>query len=133
MLRPTRSILGFSAVNVDAHPKIAAPHLATDFIENIARKQSKKAKEALEWYGGPYDPDNLDEEPDQHYPWPERKFLPNRAIKTRQEIMPHGPARMPFVKRTPSNLHHLSLEQGLTMLIIASVQAAASDFIGELS
>jgi len=33
-----------------------------DFIENIARKQSKKAKEALEWYGGPYDPDNIDEQ-----------------------------------------------------------------------
>ena len=33
-----------------------------DFIENIARKNSKKAKEALEWYGGPYDPDDIDEE-----------------------------------------------------------------------
>ena len=33
-----------------------------DFIENIARKNSKKAKEALEWYGGPYDPDNIDEQ-----------------------------------------------------------------------
>jgi len=33
-----------------------------DFIENIARKNSKKAKEALDWYGGPYDPDDIDEE-----------------------------------------------------------------------
>jgi len=33
-----------------------------DFIENIARKQSKKAKEALEWYGGPYNPDDIDAE-----------------------------------------------------------------------
>ena len=33
-----------------------------DFIENISRKNSKKAKEALDWYGGPYDPDAIDEE-----------------------------------------------------------------------
>jgi Plasmid pRiA4b ORF-3-like protein len=33
-----------------------------DFIENIARKNSKKAKEALDWYGGPYDPDDIDEQ-----------------------------------------------------------------------
>jgi hypothetical protein len=33
-----------------------------DFIENIARKHSKKAKEALDWYGGPYDPDDIDVE-----------------------------------------------------------------------
>jgi hypothetical protein len=33
-----------------------------DFIENIARKHNKKAKEALDWYGGPYDPDNIDEQ-----------------------------------------------------------------------
>jgi hypothetical protein len=33
-----------------------------DFIENIARKQSKRAKEALEWYGGPYDSDDIDVE-----------------------------------------------------------------------
>jgi hypothetical protein len=33
-----------------------------DFIENIARKNSKTAKEALDWYGGPYDPDDIDEE-----------------------------------------------------------------------
>jgi hypothetical protein len=33
-----------------------------EFIENIARKNSKKAKEALEWYGGPYDPDDIDEQ-----------------------------------------------------------------------
>jgi hypothetical protein len=31
-----------------------------DFIENIARKRSNKAKEALDWYGGPYDPDDID-------------------------------------------------------------------------
>jgi hypothetical protein len=33
-----------------------------DFIENLARKNSKKAKEALDWYGGPYDPGDMDEE-----------------------------------------------------------------------
>jgi Plasmid pRiA4b ORF-3-like protein len=33
-----------------------------DFIENLARKNSKKAKEALDWYGGPYDPDDIDAE-----------------------------------------------------------------------
>jgi hypothetical protein len=33
-----------------------------DFIENIARKNGKKAKEALDWYGGPYDPDDIDVE-----------------------------------------------------------------------
>jgi pRiA4b ORF-3-like protein len=33
-----------------------------DFIENIARKRSNKAKEALDWYGGPYDPDDIDVE-----------------------------------------------------------------------
>jgi hypothetical protein len=32
-----------------------------DFIENIAGKNSKKAKEALDWYGGPFDPDDIDE------------------------------------------------------------------------
>ena len=33
-----------------------------DFIENIARKNSKKATEALDWYGAPYDPADIDEE-----------------------------------------------------------------------
>jgi hypothetical protein len=33
-----------------------------DFIENIANKRSKRAKEALEWYGGAYDPDDIDVE-----------------------------------------------------------------------
>jgi hypothetical protein len=33
-----------------------------DFIENIARKQSKNAKEALDWYGGPYNPNDIDVE-----------------------------------------------------------------------
>jgi hypothetical protein len=33
-----------------------------EFIENIASKRGKKAKEALEWYGGPYDPDDIDEQ-----------------------------------------------------------------------
>jgi hypothetical protein len=33
-----------------------------DFIENLARKSSKKAKEALDWYGSPYDPDENDVE-----------------------------------------------------------------------
>jgi hypothetical protein len=30
-------------------------------MEDIASKRAKKAKEALEWYGGPYDPDDIDE------------------------------------------------------------------------
>jgi hypothetical protein len=33
-----------------------------DFLENIASKQSKKRKEALDWYGAPYDPDDIDEQ-----------------------------------------------------------------------
>jgi hypothetical protein len=33
-----------------------------DFIENITHKNSKKAKGALDWYGGPYDPNDIDEE-----------------------------------------------------------------------
>lgn len=33
-----------------------------DFIENIARPQSKEARDALKWYGGLYDPDEIDEE-----------------------------------------------------------------------
>ena len=33
-----------------------------DFIENIARKNSKKAKEAFDWYGDSFDPDDIDEE-----------------------------------------------------------------------
>jgi hypothetical protein len=33
-----------------------------EFIESIASKRGKKAKEALEWYGGPYDPDDIDEQ-----------------------------------------------------------------------
>jgi hypothetical protein len=32
-----------------------------EFIESIA-KRGKKANEALEWYGGPYDPDDIDEQ-----------------------------------------------------------------------
>jgi hypothetical protein len=33
-----------------------------DFLDNIASKQSKKRKGALDWYGGPYDPDEIDEQ-----------------------------------------------------------------------
>ena len=33
-----------------------------DFIESIARKNGKKAKEALDWYAGLYDPDHIDEQ-----------------------------------------------------------------------
>jgi hypothetical protein len=32
-----------------------------EFLGNIASKQSKKRKAALDWYGGPYDPDDIDE------------------------------------------------------------------------
>jgi hypothetical protein len=32
-----------------------------EFLDNIASRQSKKRKAALDWYGGPYDPDDIDE------------------------------------------------------------------------
>ncbi|MCX7314025.1 MAG: plasmid pRiA4b ORF-3 family protein [Alphaproteobacteria bacterium] len=32
-----------------------------EFLDNIASKQSKKRKAALDWYGGPYDPDDIGE------------------------------------------------------------------------
>jgi hypothetical protein len=32
-----------------------------DFLDNITGNQSKKRKAALDWYGGPYDPDDIDE------------------------------------------------------------------------
>ena len=32
-----------------------------EFLDNIASKQSKKRKVALDWYGGPYDPDDIGE------------------------------------------------------------------------
>jgi hypothetical protein len=31
------------------------------FLDNIGSKQSKKRKAALDWYGGPYDPDEIGE------------------------------------------------------------------------
>jgi Plasmid pRiA4b ORF-3-like protein len=33
-----------------------------DFLDNIASQQSKKRKAALDWYGAPYDPDEIDEQ-----------------------------------------------------------------------
>ena len=33
-----------------------------EFLDNIASKQNKKRKTALDWYGGPYDPDEIDEQ-----------------------------------------------------------------------
>jgi hypothetical protein len=33
-----------------------------EFIENIARKRGKTAREALEWCGAPYDPEDIDEQ-----------------------------------------------------------------------
>lgn len=33
-----------------------------DFLDNIASKQTKKRKAALDWYGAPYDPDEIDEQ-----------------------------------------------------------------------
>ena len=33
-----------------------------EFLENIASKQSKTRKAALDWYGGPYDPDEIGEQ-----------------------------------------------------------------------
>jgi hypothetical protein len=32
-----------------------------EFLDNIDSKQSKKRKAVLDWYGGPYDPDNIGE------------------------------------------------------------------------
>ena len=32
-----------------------------EFLDNIASRQSKNRKAALDWYGGPYDPDDTDE------------------------------------------------------------------------
>jgi hypothetical protein len=33
-----------------------------EFLDNIAGKQNKKRKAALDWYGGPYDPDAIGEQ-----------------------------------------------------------------------
>ena len=33
-----------------------------DFLENITSKQNKKRKAALDWYGRPYDPDDIEEQ-----------------------------------------------------------------------
>ncbi len=33
-----------------------------EFLDNIASKQSKERKAALDWYGGPYNPDEIDEQ-----------------------------------------------------------------------
>jgi hypothetical protein len=32
-----------------------------EFLENVASKQSKRRKAALDWYGAPYNPDDIDE------------------------------------------------------------------------
>ena len=32
-----------------------------DFLDKIAAKSGQKRKEAIDWYGGPYDPDDIDE------------------------------------------------------------------------
>ena len=32
-----------------------------EFLDNIASKQTKKRKAALDWYGRPYDPHDIDE------------------------------------------------------------------------
>jgi hypothetical protein len=33
-----------------------------EFLNNIASKQNKKRQAAFDWYGGPYDPDEIDEQ-----------------------------------------------------------------------
>jgi len=33
-----------------------------EFLNNIASKQNKKRQAALDWHGGPYDPDEIDEQ-----------------------------------------------------------------------
>ena len=33
-----------------------------EFLENIASKQNKKRKAALDWYGAPYNPDEINEQ-----------------------------------------------------------------------
>ena len=32
-----------------------------EFMENIGSEDSAERKSALDWYGGPYDPDDIDE------------------------------------------------------------------------
>jgi Plasmid pRiA4b ORF-3-like protein len=34
----------------------------SEFLDNIASKQSKRRRAALDWYGGPYDPADIDEQ-----------------------------------------------------------------------
>jgi hypothetical protein len=33
-----------------------------EFLGNVGSKQSRKRKAALDWYGGPYDPADIDED-----------------------------------------------------------------------
>ena len=33
-----------------------------EFLENIAQQDGAQRKSALDWYGGPYDPDDIDEQ-----------------------------------------------------------------------
>ena len=33
-----------------------------EFLENIASKVAARRKSALDWYGGPYDPDDIDQQ-----------------------------------------------------------------------
>jgi hypothetical protein len=62
------------------------------FMEDIASKRAKKAKEALEWYGGPYDPDDIDERQINITLGRIANSLPHRTFKNRQEIIPRGSA-----------------------------------------
>jgi hypothetical protein len=61
-LRPENPTPASWAVNADVRPKTAAVRPATSFLEDIASKRGKKAKEALDWYGAPYDPEEIDEQ-----------------------------------------------------------------------
>ena len=62
-----------------------------EFIENIASKRGKKAKDALEWYGGPYDPTTSMSRTSP----PRSSALPSLSPPNNQRpsrIIPRGPA-----------------------------------------
>ena len=52
-----------------------------EFLENIASKQSKTRKAALDWYGGPYDPDEIGEQEINSSPEPHCKCGAPLAVK----------------------------------------------------
>ena len=62
MSHPQRPVLDSSAAEQRCPPEDCGGFPGYyEFLDNIASKQSKKRKAALDWYGGPYDPDDIDE------------------------------------------------------------------------